>query len=240
LLPFPNNADELMASRRKEQLQASRRGGRDRVSAADKAVASGRAKRAAAANARRNLTTTKKATKMEVDKEIKTEAARSAKTKQAQEKKKAGGRVAAVGSRRQRSANKAANGAVRKAAPVGKNQNQQGTNKQMQQVSTKNAVVQVNQKPPSKKAVNAAMQAFKANGFNIPKGSQLVIRFETPANNANSQNNQGGKAKGKSPANNNQNNNKGAAPKKSDGPNRNNNNNNSGNRRRSGGRGNKS
>lgn len=160
--------DDVIASRRKETVAASRRGGRTRVSTADRTVASGRAKRAAAVNARRNLTTTKKPTKMEIEKEVKTQNARTQKAKANQEKKKAGGRVAATGGRTRRAA---AREAGHRRATAAKN---------VKQTKTKQAAVQIGQgRPPSKKAVNAAVQAFKANGFQIPQGTQMVIRFES-------------------------------------------------------------
>lgn len=210
--------DDVIAKRRKDTMTATRRGGRTRVSTADRTVAGGRAKRTAAVNARRNMTPTKKPTKMEIEKEVKTQSARTQRTKANQDKKKAGGRVAATGGRTRRADARAAGRTAKQPA---------------QQTRVKQAAVQLVQgKPPSKKAVNAAVQAFKANGFNIPQGTQMVIRFEGPAASTNNNNNNNsprnaaraaGRAKATGNNNNNNNNNR-----NNNNSNRNNNNNNNG------------
>jgi hypothetical protein len=167
------NTDDMIASRRKEQVTASRRGGRDRVSTVDRSIGAGRAKRNAAVNARRQMTPTaaaaKKPTQMEIEKEVKTQADRSLRAKVRPVQNKAGGRVAAAGGRKERAVVKAAAGTRGR-----------GKNPAIRQVKTKSAAVQLapTAKPPTRKAVNAAVQAFKANGFDIPAGTQMVIRFE--------------------------------------------------------------
>jgi hypothetical protein len=182
---YSNTKDEMIASRRKETITASRRGGRDRVSTVDRAIGAGRAKRNAAVNARRQMNpaapAVKKPTQMEIEKEVKTQADRSQRAKVRQVQNKAGGRVAAAGGRKERAAKKPAT----------------------QQVKTKTAAVQFapssTAKPPTRKAVNAAVQAFKANGFDIPPGTHMVIRFEEankPASNNTAGRGGAGRARG--------------------------------------------
>jgi len=186
----------VIASRRKETIKESRRGGRNRVSTADRAVAANRAKRNATLNARRGNnnnnnntaggnTRKPKPSRMEIEQEIKTQKARSQKAKAMQEIQQAGGRVAATAGRRRRAATKAAGGTVKRGPPVQTTGGGGGGRARRvpggKVISTNNATVQMAAaKPPTKKAVNAAVQAFKANGFQIPAGSQMVIRFEQP------------------------------------------------------------
>mmetsp|Transcript_20465 Transcript_20465/g.50873 ORF Transcript_20465/g.50873 Transcript_20465/m.50873 type:complete len:217 (+) Transcript_20465:146-796(+) len=95
--------DDIIADRRKEQAKAAsgkstkETGGRKarekKTAMADRSVATGRAKRQAAARARRGLAADKKPSAMEVEKEVYRQSRKTAASKKASEKKAANGRL---------------------------------------------------------------------------------------------------------------------------------------------------
>jgi hypothetical protein len=141
-------SDQIIADRRKEQQQLSKRGPK-KVGTADRAVATGRAKRDAAANARRGITETKKPDPMAVEREVYRQSRQTEAAKEKRETKATGGRIAPNStSRRNRKKKDASQGGT---APVFQ--------------------------APSKKVVAAAVVAMKNEGYVVPQGMQVVINI---------------------------------------------------------------
>lgn len=102
---FGKSLDDIIADRRKEQAKAasgkstkesgarSTRAKEKKSAMADRSVATGRAKRAAASRARRGLVADKKPSAMEVEKEVYRQSRKTAAAKKASEKKAANGRL---------------------------------------------------------------------------------------------------------------------------------------------------
>lgn len=158
-----HNKDDMIADRRKEQAKAAtgrkdsgKAGARNaktkdkKDAITDRSVATGRAKRAAAARARRGLSNDKKPSAMEVEKEVYRQARKTVASKKRAEKKATNGRLPANSSLRDKKA------AKQKASdPPG-------------------ALVG---KKPKQKQIKAAIQGMAAAGCPMPQGFQLVMQF---------------------------------------------------------------
>lgn len=142
-------SDQIIADRRKEQQQLSKRGPK-KVGTADRAVATGRAKRDAVANARRGITETKKPDPMAVEREVYRQSRQTETAKENKEKKATGGRIAPNSTaRRNRNKKEAHQGGAAPAFVVAQ--------------------------APSRKVVSAAVAAMKKEGYVVPQGMQVVI-----------------------------------------------------------------
>ena len=154
----------MIADRRKEQSAAasgkntgggtrrnSARNKEKKTAMADRSVATGRAKRAAATRARRNLSTAKKPTAMEVEKEVYRQSRKTATFQKQAEKKASHGRAAPNSSLRAKHNPKKYGAADPPGVLVGR--------------------------MPSKLQVQAAMQGMAEAGFPMPDGYQLVMQF---------------------------------------------------------------
>ena len=152
----------MIANRRKQAKQDSKPSkvnlSRDGVSNADRAIATSRAKRSAALDARRGITKSSKPTKAQVDQEIKKQAA---KKKEEQIKKQR------VDVNADPSTKAAARRQRRELARSGAATIVSGNKK----------VVGTLGRPPSKKAIRAAVDAMAEKGFKIPEGYRMVISF---------------------------------------------------------------
>jgi len=148
--------DDMIRNRRNKPTRPTR------ASTVDRSVAKGRAKRDAAANARRGLSDNKRPSEMHVENEVNREARRSARTRKpvlpAGRKPKPEGIVKAKArqetKRRQETRSRPREDNVIPPAWIG------GT-----------------RRPPSKKAVTAAVEAMTDAGFKVPRGMQMVISF---------------------------------------------------------------
>ena len=159
------DADDIIADRRKEQSKAlsgkkndntpAKRSTRaaKKTAIADRSVATGRAKRAAAAAARRGLAQTKKPTAMEVEKEVYRQSRKTAVAKKAAEKKATKGRVPPNSSLREKNNPKKA--PASKTDPPG------------------NLVGRM----PQQRQIRAAIQGMESAGCPMPPGFQLVMQF---------------------------------------------------------------
>lgn len=169
--------DELIESRRKAaNASKAKQAIQKDVSNVDRSVATSRAKRNAAMNARRGLATTNKASAMDVEKEVKKQVAKSTQQHAAQLKKNeaqkkqtpvsAGPRLTpqekAAARREKRRIRKEAGAAAAAGISV--------------MGGAKGDVVTLT-RPPSKKAVKAAVEAMRSTGFTVPEGMQMVISF---------------------------------------------------------------
>jgi len=153
-------ADEMIQDRRKEQKKELQRGPK-KATAADKSVATGRAKREAANKARRGLTTEKKPTKMEVEKEVE----RQTQTTQTQKKKK---------EQKQTQGRMAPDSTGRSAA---KREKKKTNNNATTKVGTDPPAAVFGGRVPPKKAIEAAIKGMEDAGFTIPTGHQMVMTF---------------------------------------------------------------
>ncbi|CAJ1935696.1 unnamed protein product [Cylindrotheca closterium] len=126
-----------------------------KVQQAVRSVATGRAKRDAAIKAKRGISTTKKATDMQIDQEVKRQAQKAA----VAVKKRIGKKLPAGRPR--------ANKTQRKATP--KNKSKDGN------APAADAVF--GGRVPSKKAIEAAVKGMKDAGFGVPPGHQIVMTF---------------------------------------------------------------
>lgn len=175
--------DDMIASRQKKD--GTRRSSRNRntvnvnkVSNADRAVGTSRAKREAALRARRGLSKSGKASQMDIEKEVqkqhkKTVLDRAKKVKQSKRVPKS----SALRQERRQIARAAAKAKKEELAVKGRSVSNRTGNK------TKVAESAPLGRPPSKKAVNAAVSAMEDKGFNIPDGYQMVISFAPTASN---------------------------------------------------------
>ncbi len=158
----------MIASRRKEQIKSKRTSGR--VSAADRSLGAGRAKRDAAVAARRGIRQSSgnaasgdakaKPTAMEVEREVYRQSRQTAQTQARAMNRASRGRISAD----TRNTEAGRRGGGRRRAPA----------------STTTAATGValpNPRPPSKKAVNAAIAAMQQNGFQVPSNMQMLITF---------------------------------------------------------------
>mmetsp|Transcript_10353 Transcript_10353/g.28488 ORF Transcript_10353/g.28488 Transcript_10353/m.28488 type:complete len:233 (-) Transcript_10353:200-898(-) len=177
--------DDMIKSRRQEQ-QKSTRAAAKKPATAVRSIATGRAKRAAAVNARRGIASSATPKKADVKREIARQEKKTVKAKQINQKKASGGRVKVPTNSRK----------AKKDAGKG--------------AASANAVFV---RPPTKKAIKAAVSAMEGAGYQVPNGMQVVVSLapkDIPAKqNQTKQNarNVNGKGKGNSNSNNNSNNN---------------------------------
>lgn len=159
----------MIASRRKQEKEkAKAKPGipAKAISNTDKAIATSRAKRNAALDARRGITKSSKPTKKQVDEEMKKQVAKRTEKEQTTKKRvdvNADPETKAAQRRQKREL--ARSGAATIVSGSGKK------------------VVGTLGRPPSKKAVRAAVDAMAEKGFKIPEGYRMVISFapeETP------------------------------------------------------------
>lgn len=200
--------DDIIADRRKEQARAvSGRPSKDKQSGtraakekkaalADRSIATGRAKRAAATRARRGLGD-KKASAVEIEKEVYRQSRKTAAAKKASEKKTTNGRVPPNSSLREK-----------KNAKAKKNSN-----------DPPGALVG---KMPQAKQVKAAIQGMELAGCPVPKGFQLVMQFSPVAANGKGKGKQSNANSNNNKNNNNTGNQKAGGRRKSGGRGRNN------------------
>ena len=126
-----------------------------------KSVGANKAKRGAKVNARRGISTTEKATKMEVEKEVGRQqrgGKGSNTTRRNQNKPTPGTSGRTVADRKMKAKNVAGT--------------KQNHSKQEGQKTAIPAAA-----PPPQKAVKAALNAMKEVGYNIPKGMKMVVSF---------------------------------------------------------------
>ena len=202
----------------------------NQVSNVDRSIATSRAKRNAALRARRGLSTSRKASAMEIEKEVQKQGKQTllSKAKSAQQQKKrltinsrlSPDEKAEIRQERRKLARAAAKAKREELATSRGGAHVNNNNKKANAlgISSKIAETAPLGRPPSKKAVRAAMTAMEDKGFKVPDGYQMVISF-APSNT--------GTMTMDGPVNN-----KG----KKNPPNYNNNNNNSSTRSRRGGR----
>mmetsp|Transcript_16265 Transcript_16265/g.37464 ORF Transcript_16265/g.37464 Transcript_16265/m.37464 type:complete len:227 (+) Transcript_16265:134-814(+) len=176
--------DDIIADRRKEQAKAStgkntKKNSNSKTDAkakktavADRSIATGRAKRAAANRARRGLSGTNnnnnadnntngkkaKPSAMEVEKEVYRQARKTADSKKKAEQKKTQGRLPPNSSLRSKKNNKTKAGANANDPP--------GIVTGMQ---------------PSQKQIKAALKGMETAGCPIPNGYQIMVQFIPPA-----------------------------------------------------------
>lgn len=137
------------------------------ISNTDKAIATSRAKRSAALDARRGITKSSKPSKARVEQEIKKQVAKRTEKEQHNTKKRADVNAdpETKAAQRRQKRELARSGAATIVSGSGKK------------------VVGTLGRPPSKKAIRAAVDAMAEKGFKIPEGYRMVISFapeETP------------------------------------------------------------
>jgi hypothetical protein len=156
----------MIKERRKEQVKPR---APKKASNADRSVATGRAKRDAAATARRGLAQEKKPNAMDVERETYRQARKTDNAKKAREKKATGGRTLPDPTPR---ALRRKKGAVDPPAAI------------------------FGGRVPSRKQVEAAVKGMEAAGFKVPQGHQVMVTFvpvQAPVAMSNPQNAKGGK-----------------------------------------------
>lgn len=223
--------DEMIADRRKEQAKASsgrnvKKNGSNnnadtknkKQAVADRSIATGRAKRAAAIKARRGMANDSKPSAMEVEKEVYRQSRKSADSKKRAEQKKSNGRLppnSSLRSSKKDRANKT------------NNSNANGA------VSTDLTGV-LTGKQPRVSQIKAAIRGMEDSGCPVPPGYVLMMQFVPAAKQT------PGKGRGSGKQTNNNNNNNIATPSPGKGRGRQaNNNNNSSSKKSGGGRGGK-
>lgn len=182
--------DEMIASRQRSssRISSRRRGGGqvggdhdpNRVSNVDRSMATSRAKRDALLRARRGLSTNKKASEMEIEAEVQKQGKQTllARAKKALQAKRSDSRLnaterAEIRQERRKLARAAAK--VKREELAAK----RGVAKSAPMKGPLGLVAETAPlgRPPSKKAVKAAMNAMEEKGFKIPNGYQMVISF---------------------------------------------------------------
>ena len=225
-------ADEIIADRRKEQAKASsgrnvkKNGSNNNNNAdtknkkqavADRSIATGRAKRAAATKVRRGLSGDNKPSPMEVEKEVYRQSRKSADSKKRVEQKKSNGRLPPNSSLRSSKRDRA-----NKTNNINANSN----------ASTDLPGV-VTAKQPRVSQIKAAIRGMEDSGCPVPPGYVLMMQFVPAVSPSPGK----GRGRGKQ-TNNNNNNNNIATPSPGKGRGRQaNNNNNSSSKNNGGGRG---
>jgi hypothetical protein len=206
------SSDEMIQQRRQEQKKEIKKGPK-KPSAADRSVATSKAKRDAANKARRGLAQDSRPSKMDIEKEVKRQSQATQVQKKKNEQKQTQGRIAPDSTGRS-----AAKRAKKKSADPP-------------------AAVFGGRVPP-KKAIEAAIKGMEDSGFKIPAGHQMVMTFVpivvAPAPGA-APPTQKKQDAGRGYNNNNSNNN--SNNKNNNNPNNNNNNNNPNNNKGGGGAG---
>ena len=150
----------------------------------DRQVAKGKAKRSAAANARRGLATTAQPTAKEIEMEVVRQTRRAtSSTKKLKDQQQ---QQAPVRGRKPRS-----QADIKTKA---RQEKKAGTPNKKQ--AADNAIpptwIGGTRRPPSKKAVTAAVEAMQQSGFKVPKGMQMVISFAPAPDNYPTGNNEFG------------------------------------------------
>lgn len=170
--------DDMIKSRRTSA--ASKPSATRTATVADRQVAKGKAKRAAAANARRGLATTAQPSAQEIEKEVyrQTRRATSSTKKQHDQQIQKG--------RKPRS-----QADIKTKA---RNEKKMDPKKQIDN-SIPPTWIGGTRRPPSKKAVTAAVEAMQKSGFKVPKGMQMVISFAPAPNHDPTVNNDFGNSK---------------------------------------------
>jgi hypothetical protein len=165
-----------------------------KVSTGDKQVAKGRAARQAAANNRRGISATKKPSAMDIEKEVYRQTRRSTSTTKKQSTQ--------PGRKPRTQADLKTKARNEKKKHTG--------NKKQQETPLPPTWIGGTRRPPSRKAVTAAVDAMTGAGFKVPKGMQMVISFApAPMQDPTVGQNKGKKQGGNNNDNNNNNNNKG-------------------------------
>lgn len=165
--------DEII--QRRNQQQPKPKSIKKTVSNADRSIATSRAKRNAAMAARRGQQTNTKPTTMQVEQEIKKQVSKTAiakarSTRPVKAPRPSGGGAGDSNGPRRPNNN---NTSVGKSTGAEKAAARRKKREVMKQGKAAVAVL----KPPSKKAVTAAVNAMQSAGFTIPQGQQLVISF---------------------------------------------------------------
>ena len=167
----------MIASRRKDTRRSSRVRNKQldnskKVSNVDRTIGTSRAKRDAALRKRRGLAKTGKASQMDIEKEVQKEHKKTVMKKAKDAKGKKGlGRNSEVKQERRKLA---------RAAAKAKKEELAQKNMQKKKSTTKNLQIAETAplgRPPSKKAVKAAVSAMETKGFKIPEGYQMVVSF---------------------------------------------------------------
>lgn len=165
--PIGKSLDEIIADRRKEQIaraskDKTRKSAKDKKNAiADRSIATGRAKRAAATRARRSLSNKsddKKPSAMEVEKEVYRQSRKTAVAKKKAEKKVTNGRLAP-------------NSSLRDKKSTRKNATNKGNAK------TQDPPGPLFGRLPQRKQIKAAIQGMYDAGCPVPDGYQVVMQF---------------------------------------------------------------
>lgn len=160
--------DDIIADRRKEQAKAGkakpRTSARDKKNAiADRSVATGRAKRAAATRARRSLNNNnadKKPSAVEVEKEVYRQTRKTAVAKKKSESKATNGRLPPNSSLREKKGAKKSN----------KSNNSGNAN-----VNGTSGVLVA--RLPKQNQIKAAIRGMEESGCPVPDGFQLIMQF---------------------------------------------------------------
>eukprot|EP00980_Cylindrotheca_fusiformis_P012366 scaffold3036_cov117-Cylindrotheca_fusiformis.AAC.5 len=139
--------DEMIKDRRKEQISAKR--APRKASTSDRSIATGRAKREAAAKARRGTSQASKPNAMEIEREVYRQHRKTETAKKKSKEKASGGRLAP-------------DSALRK---------KNGPNKGAASVAIFGG------RMPPKKAIEAAVKGMEGAGFKVPTGHQVVMTF---------------------------------------------------------------
>lgn len=176
----------MIKNRRKSARTATRRAAARKPTAADKAAGRQRATRTAKINARRGIQqdTQGKPTAMDIEREV----YRQTRMNNTPAKEKTGGRQprSRKDSAAQVKARKQQKNETKKKAAAAQQNKKKG----------KDAAVPTwvagTKRPPSKKAVNAAVNAMSNAGFKVPQGMQMVISFAPAPENAPTQKKKGG------------------------------------------------
>ena len=189
-LSIPISKKDDLIKQRTQQKRKERK-----ESLTQKSVGASRAKRDAKTAARRGLRSSAKANKMEVDKEVSRQVSRNTGGGPKKTLAQAGGLKVRRSTRVRVSNKNTANGGA-----TGRG----GGNAARRNAKSRSERVKANQqkgnqkvKPPSKRAVNAALRAINNSGFKTPKGMKMVISF-TPES-ATKENKAGGGNKNKNP-----------------------------------------
>jgi hypothetical protein len=159
--------DDMIAQRRKTEKKTMVLP-KKTVSNVDRSIATSRAKRNAAMAARRGIVQNTKPTAMQVEVEVKNQTAKSGAAKQLLETKDNRRRkITVTMSGKERADQRRQNRQAALAVATVTKDSKGGTK----------AVRQNLPRPPSKKAVTAAVSAMEDTGFRIPDGMQMVISF---------------------------------------------------------------
>eukprot|EP00541_Cyclophora_tenuis_P006264 CAMPEP_0116550388 /NCGR_PEP_ID=MMETSP0397-20121206/5401_1 /TAXON_ID=216820 /ORGANISM="Cyclophora tenuis, Strain ECT3854" /LENGTH=243 /DNA_ID=CAMNT_0004075217 /DNA_START=41 /DNA_END=772 /DNA_ORIENTATION=+ len=193
--------DDMIKSRRRSQRTTK---SSKSASPADKAIGRSKANRQAKLNAKRGLRTDSKATSMEIEKEVYRQSRKSPTNRTPTNNNSSSTNNKNRRSRRVADQRVKAKNETKKQQQKTKNN---GNNKNDPAVPP--AWIGGTRRPPSKKAITAAVSAMQGAGFKVPKGMQMVISFAPAPNEDPTKNNPEPKKnakKGNAKTNNNNNN----------------------------------